>query len=184
MMKKGFYLLSILVFLSCATLLVRMFVPCPYRYNTEAATAYITRNASPRSKGLCAQHVRKALETGGCPTWGHPMTAKSYKSFLLYLDFTCIDKKGYHPKRGDIVVFSSAKGHPYGHIAMWNGKQWISDFRQMGLFVTPIYAKEGNFDYYRMTKKHPKRHYTLQHHITGIASEPLTAAYHSIKKYL
>ena len=183
-MKKVILTIAILVFLSVMTMTLYAFRPSPYTYDAEAASLYVTDKAAARSQGLCAQYVRKAMQYGGCPMWGYPMTAKGYKRFLKDLDFTPLDKKGYRPKKGDLVVFNSAKGHPYGHIAMWNGKQWVSDFRQKGMFVASAYSKERDYEYFRMTQEHPKRHYTLEHHIRGIASQPLTTAYNSIKKYI
>lgn len=31
---------------------------------------------------------------------------------------------------GDVVVVQDIPGHRYGHMAMFNGTQWVSDFRQ------------------------------------------------------
>ena len=53
------------------------------------------------------------------------------------VQFEEIPKKGYIPKKGDVVVFDRPAGRDWkkisqwwGHIAMYNGKQWISDFKQ------------------------------------------------------
>ena len=149
------------------------FVPRPYTFNTDKVKTYITQHAASRSRGLCALYVRKALEAGGCCMWGYPNAAKKYREFLPYLDFTEIDKENYHPEIGDIVVFNSTEGHPYGHIAIWNGQQWVSDFRQRSLYVANAYRKSKDFQYFRMTKQHPKRHFTFSHHSTAIGEQPL-----------
>ncbi|MGH9406013.1 MAG: hypothetical protein ACRD3D_09290 [Terriglobia bacterium] len=38
--------------------------------------------------------------------------------------------KDYKPEKGDIVVFGGNKSHPYGHIEVYSGKGWVSDFKQ------------------------------------------------------
>ena len=141
----------------------------PYRYDVDKATAFLTSNAERRSKGLCARYIRLALEAGGCNTWGHPLTAKGYGDFLLDLGFSPIATKGYRVRKGDIVVFDAVKGHPFGHIAMWNGKQWISDFRQRGFYVANEYRKIKDFKYYRMLQKKPQRKLRLRHQIAWLS---------------
>jgi len=50
-------------------------------------------------------------------------------------DLINIDK--YQPLKGDVVVMESFKGkkmHPYGHIQMYNGSRWVSDFTQSGFW--------------------------------------------------
>jgi type VI secretion system secreted protein VgrG len=43
------------------------------------------------------------------------------------------------PEKGDVVVFDSFQGkneyHQHGHIQMYNGSQWISDFKQAGFWA-------------------------------------------------
>lgn len=48
--------------------------------------------------------------------------------FLPDLGFHEVEQNGYIPQKGDIVVFDAIKGHKYGHICMYNGVQWVSDF--------------------------------------------------------
>lgn len=162
-MKK----LIILLILSVAG--AEAFIPRPYSYNINKVSNFVTENAHRRSQGLCAQHVRKALEAGGCCTWGHPFSAKGYNEFLSALDFSKISQESYLPQTGDIVVFNAVKGHPYGHIAIWNGKQWVSDFLQKNFFVSPGYKEAKDYQIFRMEKTVPKRHFTLFHHLKGLA---------------
>lgn len=156
----------ILLVLSVAT--TASFIPKPYTYDISKANNYVTKNAHLRSQGLCAQYVRKALEVGGCCTWGHPLSAKGYNEFLTALDFSKIPQNGYQPKEGDIVVFDAVKGHPYGHIAIWNGKQWVSDFLQKNFYVAHSYKLANDYQIFRMEKTEPKRHFTLSHHLKGL----------------
>ena len=39
------------------------------------------------------------------------------------------------PQVGDICVLNAVGRHIDGHIAIWNGTQWVSDFKQKGLNV-------------------------------------------------
>ena len=165
-MKKFIILFTVFIIATCA------FIPRPYTYDINKANDFITQHAQHRSKGLCAQYVRKALEAGGCCTWGHPFTAKGYYEFLTALDFSKIPQKGYSPKKGDIVVFNATKGHPYGHIAIWNGKQWVSDFLQNNFYVAHNYKQANDYQVFRMDKDTPKRHFTLFHHLKGLCVLP------------
>ena len=38
-------------------------------------------------------------------------------------------------EKGDITVTENNTAHKYGHIAMWNGTKWISDFVQNSEYV-------------------------------------------------
>jgi hypothetical protein len=49
--------------------------------------------------------------------------------------FKCVTANGYKPEAGDIAVFEGFAGHTSGHIEIYNGHQWISDFKQN--YLTP-----------------------------------------------
>lgn len=53
-----------------------------------------------------------------------------------------------NPKRGDVVVYGKSRGHNSGHIQMYDGKQWVSDFRQKSHLPWSNAASGGIF-YYR-----------------------------------
>jgi hypothetical protein len=100
--------------------------------------------------GQCAKWVRLALEDAGANTKGHPIPAKEYGPLLM--------RNGFHPLpvknpqsfpflMGDIVVIQPAPGgNPAGHIAGYDGKNWISDFVQLGFWPGPKYI-EGKPSY-------------------------------------
>ena len=48
---------------------------------------------------------------------------------------------GEKPQKGDVVVFQAIKGHRHGHVAMFDGKQWISDFKQDSIYAATDYQK-------------------------------------------
>ncbi len=68
--------------------------------------------------------------------------AWSYKHILPILNFQQVAIKAER-EVGDIVVFQPIGGRKYGHIDIWNGKQWVSDFKQRNLIVHSDYTKEG-----------------------------------------
>jgi hypothetical protein len=40
----------------------------------------------------------------------------------------------YHPEVGDVIVIQDVKGHPNGHIELYDGKNWVSDFIQQDMW--------------------------------------------------
>lgn len=108
-------------------------------YDIEKAVSKLNANALSGSKGECAKYVRWAVEAGGLSTTGRPVSAKDYDKFLPKLGFSETSKEGYNPVKGDIVVIESISGHPHGHIAMYNGEQWISDFKQRDIWAGSAY---------------------------------------------
>ena len=91
-----------------------------------------------------------AIQAGGCPTYIHPASAKEYDTFLPKLGFKSIPLTDYRPVKGDIIVIKPPQNqseHEHGHIAMYNGKKWISDFMQRDMYGGSIYRKNGT-EYY------------------------------------
>jgi hypothetical protein len=110
-------------------------------WSPEAAARYATEKAEKKSVGMCALYVRKAIIAGGIPLYVGG-DAWSYKYTLPILNFHQVGKKSER-EVGDIVVFQPIGGRKYGHIAIWNGKQWISDFKQRNLIVHSDYLDDG-----------------------------------------
>ncbi len=105
------------------------------KFSIKKAVAELNRQAGAFSTGKCAQYFRQALEEGGLSTDGRPNHAKDYGAFLIKLGFTPITTNEYLV--GDVVVwqgFSGVKGtlkdHPFGHVQMFNGTIWKSDYAQ------------------------------------------------------
>ena len=121
-------------------------------YDKDRAVKMINANAQPRSRGLCAMYVRSAIEQAGAPTFGFPGNACEYTEFLPKLGFRKIathKSSNYKPSAGDIMVFASKPGHRSGHIAMYNGKMWVSDFKQpKGMWVAKAYELEPEWTVY------------------------------------
>jgi hypothetical protein len=130
-------LLAVVVVASASGLLyLRHCKWCP-----QTAAEYATEHAEKKSVGLCALYVRKAINAGGIPLY-RGGNAWHYKYLLQLLNFE--EKRDSEElKVGDIVVFQPIGGRKYGHIAIWNGRQWVSDFRQHSIIVHSDYTTEG-----------------------------------------
>jgi len=53
---------------------------------------------------------------------------------------TLKQKTKVFPVKGDIAVMESFANHPHGHIQMYNGTQWVSDFRQNNFWPGSAYS--------------------------------------------
>jgi glyoxylase-like metal-dependent hydrolase (beta-lactamase superfamily II) len=87
-------------------------------------------------KGQCAEHVRQAIQAGGI-TLNRHLYAKDYGKSLEFAGFQAVQGA---PIKGDVVVIQPAPGHPDGHMAIFDGTHWVSDFIQIhGLYPGPSY---------------------------------------------
>jgi len=104
-------------------------------FNIDNAVNYLNENAKAQSQHRCAYFVRQALEAGGINTNPHPGTAREYGPFLQGWGFNNVEPTNYSPVKGDIRVFQPyPNGNSAGHIDMYNGNQWMSDFRENNAF--------------------------------------------------
>lgn len=113
-------------------------------WNLSEAVQHSQKHAFLASQDKCAERTRQAIEAGGV-TLMHHGSAKDYGSSLTLVGFQA--KMINHLaqlEKGDIVVFQGFKGipgtkkdHPHGHMAMYDGKHWISDFRQHHFYPGP-----------------------------------------------
>jgi hypothetical protein len=99
--------------------------------NVAKAADKLNAIAGEGPTGFCAKHVQRALEAGGVSGASHPTYARQYGSYLLSKGFISVSHERYQPQKGDIVVIQpvSNSAGP-GHIAMYDGSQWISDYKQ------------------------------------------------------
>lgn len=94
---------------------------------------YIDQHARKGSRGQCAAYCRRAFEAGGVDTSGHPVDAKDYGPLLLRNGASIVSQDGYKPVKADVAVFAGSEAHIHGHIAVYDGKQWVSDFKQKNM---------------------------------------------------
>lgn len=97
----------------------------------------LIKNAGTASKGQCAKYVRMAMQAGDLKKKfiSGLASAYMYADALPKMGWGAIGNvKSVQAKKGDIVVFPQYGKSKHGHIAMFTGSQWISDFVQKTAF--------------------------------------------------
>jgi len=128
--------------------------------NTVVAASYAASHAASSSTGSCALYVRKALAAGGLTSFNtnHPASAYQYGPYLTGAGFSQVASGTYSPsiegtisglQAGDVVVFQPVSGHKDGHIAIYTGSQWVSDYRQSTMSSNPSDYNGGSYTIYR-----------------------------------
>lgn len=94
------------------------------------AATRAARAAHSNSTGRCALYVRKALQAAGYEFTPNP-SAYQYatRGTLANAGFVKISNNT-PPQVGDVVVFDRSAKHRHGHIQIFDGSNWVSDFRQ------------------------------------------------------
>lgn len=120
----------------------------------QSGVSSLDSNALSASSGNCAYYVRTyylAPEGYADFNTDHPASASAYGPYLQNDGFTVATQntwKGYTPQTGDVAVFQPVAGHPNGHIEVYDGTQWVSDFKQNGFFPANAYSNGGNYTIY------------------------------------
>lgn len=104
-------------------------------WNPQRAIAHLRRHASViKSHCRCAEYVANAIDAGGVRL-NRDLNLTPRNSACGYGDV--LQAAGFNPlppdtepQAGDVVVIQPVKGHPDGHMAMFDGQVWYSDFRQ------------------------------------------------------
>lgn len=122
-------------------------------WDINKAIYALNRNAAGSAQHLCARYVRMAIEAGGISTAGRPGSAYQYQWYLPKIGFNKITQiygreeqrawSNSTAKTGDIAVMEHGQ---HGHICMWNGSRWVSDFFQNNMWV---YSGNGTCYLYR-----------------------------------
>jgi hypothetical protein len=101
-------------------------------FNVDATIARLNANARATTIHRCGEFVRLALEAGGFFRTNHNLrSAHMWADYLISRGFPTVSfGDSYQPHMGDITVFGAIEGHAHGHIQIWNGEQWVSDFFQ------------------------------------------------------
>jgi type VI secretion system secreted protein VgrG len=121
------------------------------KFDIKAAVAVLNKRALPASAHACAKYVRIALEGGGIDTTVHPVLAKLYGPYLTRWGFKTVTATGYTPVTGDVRVFQPyTGGNTAGHIDMYNGTQWVSDFKEKSFWPGRGYQdNNATYEIYR-----------------------------------
>ncbi len=94
------------------------------------AAASASGAALSRSIGLCAKYVRRALQAAGYSFTPQPSAYQYANGTLASAGFDKLSNDNYVPQIGDVAVFNRTAKNPHGHIQIYDGNQWVSDFRQ------------------------------------------------------
>jgi len=106
------------------------------------AAEYARKHAKKKSIGYCAKYVANALEYAGLKFQRQPSAYMYHtRGILSKAGFGLVSKgmKGYTPEPGDVCVIDRFNSHEHGHICIYDGRNWISDFVQNG----PNVYKDG-----------------------------------------
>jgi hypothetical protein len=129
-------------------------------WNREESIKHLRKQAQLGSQGQCAKYTRQAIEAGleGAKL-PRPASAqaKDYGLGLQAAGFAPLPGMCGGFQEGDVAIIDGFEGHPAGHMAMYDGKQWISDFpqnscvgREGGLYPGNAYAtKKPEYRLYR-----------------------------------
>ncbi|MGA2809593.1 MAG: CHAP domain-containing protein [Terracidiphilus sp.] len=100
--------------------------------NKSKLSEWMDAHALTRSSHHCAMYCRMGLEAAGLNTADRPQSgdAGDYGPFLMRHGAQVVSPDSYTPQVGDVVVFDKTDQHPYGHIEMYDGSHWVSDFMQ------------------------------------------------------
>ena len=120
----------------------------------DASVRYLEKHAHDKSQHYCSRYVSDALEAGGFKP-DRPGSAYQYWSEkrLEKIGYVEIDKPTSF-KKGDITVTENTPKHKDGHIAMYSGDRWISDFRQKS---ENVYRDQPKVHYYRYVGKNESK---------------------------
>lgn len=118
-------------------------------YDVDKAAGYLDTHATPEYikgvNGHCGRAVRQAIAAGGIPV-ANTDYAKDYGPKLIGAGFTQLDgqaAKNYTPQKGDVIIYPAWQKHTSGHMEMYDGTHWVSDFMQKG----PIPFGDGTLPY-------------------------------------
>lgn len=105
------------------------------------AIQHLRANAGIDSQERCAAHTREAIEAARIRL-ALTRHAKDYGPSLNGIGFHEVSSVGPF-QAGDVAVIQPVKGSMDGHMCMFDGSIWISDFKQFrGLYPGPRYRNE------------------------------------------
>jgi hypothetical protein len=120
--------------------------------NKSQLSTWMDAHALSRSSHHCAMYCRLGMEAGGLSTGDRPRSgdAGDYGPFLLRHGAQTVPQDSYTPQVGDVVVFDKTGQHPYGHIEMYDGRHWVSDFMQHSFSPYHDATSTPTFTIYRL----------------------------------
>jgi hypothetical protein len=109
------------------------------QWDLDKLASVVTQNAQGRkATGKCALYVRKALQAAQMQSFfaGGLGNANEMAKPLESMGWIAVGQNVTNFKKGDISIFmrtNTPLGSKYGHIAIFNGSQWVSDFIQRSI---------------------------------------------------
>lgn len=121
--------------------------------NKSQLSDWMDAHALSHSSHHCAMYCRLGMEAAGLDTGDRPQSgdAGDYGPFLLRHGAQTVPQDSYVPQVGDVVVFDKTGQHPYGHIEMYDGQHWVSDFKQHSFSPYRDTASTPPFTIYRLS---------------------------------
>jgi hypothetical protein len=121
--------------------------------NREKLASWMDAHALAYSSHHCALFCRLGMEAAGMSTADRPLSgdAADYGPFLLRHGAQVVPLNSYTPQVGDTVIFDKTAQHPNGHMEMYDGHHWISDFMQHSFSPYRDAASTPSFTIYRLT---------------------------------
>jgi hypothetical protein len=142
------------------------------------------RNLAEKEKGHCAHVTTDAIDDGfsGRLKIDRVNLAKDFGPSLVRAGFRKYSQKDIIEfKKGDVAVIEGYEGAPKGHMAMYDGKEWISDFKQTGPhsdlpYPGPGYRKaQPSYKIYRYETTGPSKPIATQQDSKWIGPTPSNA---------
>jgi hypothetical protein len=123
--------------------------PTAGAWDVNKAVKFLQDHASKPSDS-CAHYTSNAIDAGfGAKVVQRPALAKDFGPALVkagFHEYSSNEIKFGDWKKGDLVVFQAIGEHRKGHMAMFDGTRWISDFRQLNFYV----LKDGSKPTYKI----------------------------------
>ncbi|MCX8983828.1 CHAP domain-containing protein [Citrobacter portucalensis] len=119
-------------------------------WDPRSAGNYAKAQAEPGPTSNCAAYVRQAIHAGGINVI-NTHHAKDYGPMLEAAGFRKISST-QSPMAGDVVVIPPyTGGSASGHMAIYDGQDWYSDFKQRDFWGGPGYrSSKPSYQMYRM----------------------------------
>lgn len=120
-------------------------------WDLDILVSHAVKAAKPKSLGKCARYVREALEKAQIKKFfsGGLGDAKDVPRRLVQMGWASVGENIKSFKKGDIAVFAKTKSE-YGHICIFTGSGWVSDFKQKQL--QPYSSANFSYNVYRAKK--------------------------------
>lgn len=128
--------------------------PSTNEFDIVTAVSKLRSIVNSRPTGWCARHVRTAIQAGLHDSLSdRPNSAKDYRLYLPKKGFQKLRFEGYKPLPGDVFVEPHVPGgSTHGHITMFDGSNWLSDFIQRDMWGGGSYRRAKKGTLFRHTK--------------------------------